>query len=510
MGKRFFYPVDLFMTIDYKHLETLNLSQWRKANPNQEQQVVEATSFLPPTAPLRQRLWHLVNDQYESRVCANPTCGEVVGWCEARNIYKTYCCPACRSKHGVADAKKRVTMLNRYGVDNLFKDVGRMKKARKEKLGVEFALQSDQLLEKAQKTNIERYGERTILLTADHIQDRLQRVEAMGGQQEVNTRIRAARRAQIASTDGVGELANSKVFDHIVSGNSSSYVELTELIRSFLPLNVEIQTDTYAIIPPEELNIYIPSVKLAIEFDEILSHSESWGSKKPNHHLEKTQRCAQLGIRLIHVFEDEWMYKRDIVISRIRQAIGGSIRRIHARKCDIFEIDKTTSSKFFDTNHIQGAVRGGVCYGLEFEGELVSAMSFGAARYRADDGFEILRMASVLNSTVVGGASKLFKHYVAAHSPTHGISYADKRWTVLSSSTYEHLGFKRSGDTSPGYKYFNRQTYPKLYNRQQFQKHKLSSVLSHFDQSLTEWENMKANGYDRIWDCGNVKWVWTK
>jgi hypothetical protein len=31
-----------------------------------------------------------------------------------------------------------------------------------------------------------------------------------------------------------------------------------------------------------------------------------------------------------------------------------------------------------------------------------------------------------------------------------------------------------------------------------------------FDAKLTEWQNMQANGYDRIWDCGDYIFLWQK
>ena len=43
-----------------------------------------------------------------------------------------------------------------------------------------------------------------------------------------------------------------------------------------------------------------------------------------------------------------------------------------------------------------------------------------------------------------------------------------------------------------------------LEHRMQYQKHKLHKKLKAVDLQLTEWENMANNGYDRVWDCGNL------
>ena len=31
-----------------------------------------------------------------------------------------------------------------------------------------------------------------------------------------------------------------------------------------------------------------------------------------------------------------------------------------------------------------------------------------------------------------------------------------------------------------------------------------------YNSTLTEVENMRALGYDRIWDCGTIRYTWTK
>lgn len=68
---------------------------------------------------------------------------------------------------------------------------------------------------------------------------------------------------------------------------------------------------------------------------------------------------------------------------------------------------------------------------------------------------------------------------------------------------YKKLGFKHTHNSSPNYFYFNKNYLVRL-NRMKFQKYKLKYNISKFDKNLTEWENMKNNGYDRIWDCGNM------
>lgn len=56
--------------------------------------------------------------------------------------------------------------------------------------------------------------------------------------------------------------------------------------------------------------------------------------------------------------------------------------------------------------------------------------------------------------------------------------------------------------SAPSYRYTR--DYRTLYHRTAFQKHLLEKKLEYFNPSLSEWDNMVINGYDRIWDCGTL------
>ena len=187
------------------------------------------------------------------------------------------------------------------------------------------------------------------------------------------------------------------------------------------------------ILNGREIDIYIPSLKLGIEYDGLRWHSEIF-NKDTNYHLSKTEECERQGIRLIHIFEDEWQYKRDIVKSRLLNLIGKTPNKIYARKCTIKEVDSHTASKFLDENHIQGKCNSSYRYGLYYNDELVSIMTFGKLRKNLgstdkDGYYELLRFCNKSNTAVIGGASKLFKHFLKEKKPTNVISYADRRWS---------------------------------------------------------------------------------
>ena len=139
-------------------------------------------------------------------------------------------------------------------------------------------------------------------------------------------------------------------------------------------------------------------------------------------------------------------------------------------------------------------------------------MTFGKLRMSLGnsdiDGYwELYRFCSKTNTSVVGGASKLLNYFIKTYNPKKIISYADRRWSA--GNLYEKIGFKKVSDTPPNYWYFGRGNSYKRHHRFGFAKHTLSKKLEIFDPNLSEWENMKANGWDRIWDCGSIKYELT-
>jgi very-short-patch-repair endonuclease len=268
-------------------------------------------------------------------------------------------------------------------------------------------------------------------------------------------------------------------------------------------LNVNCNIDNRTIIAPKEIDIYIPSHDLALECDGIFWHSERFKSKQ--YHVNKTRECADKGIRLIHIFEHEFVQKKDIVKSRIAGALNKN-QSIFARKCEIKKIDRSRASAFYDVNHMQGTCNAlSYNYGLFICGEMVAAMSFVKARYGATSRWELVRYCSKLFTNVVGGASRLLKAFLKEMGPVPVVSYCDNRWGT--GGMYMAMGFVFSHTTAPNYFYFKDGHSHQLMSRLNFQKHKLAKKLEVFDPNKTEIENMRDNGYERIWDCGSTVWL---
>ena len=281
--------------------------------------------------------------------------------------------------------------------------------------------------------------------------------------------------------------------------------EITDFIRA--NFDGEIISNDRSLIPPFHIDILIPSLNLAIEADGVYWHSETVGRDR-KYHLTKTNACKSRGINLIHIWDNEWYSKQDIVKSKLLSLLGKS-ETIYGRKCKITEVDPKTAKNFLNNNHLQKSVNAKVCLGLTYKDELVALMTFGKSRF-GENHWEMLRFCNKTYLTVVGGASKLFSHFVKNYQPTSVVSYCNLRWGT--GRMYERLGFQCvKENTGPNYMYFNRNGYSAkcdLFSRMKFQKHKLKDIVDFFDPNLTEWENMQLNGFDRVWDCGNSKWIW--
>ncbi len=282
--------------------------------------------------------------------------------------------------------------------------------------------------------------------------------------------------------------------------------KLENFLRSF---NMFIELRTRTIIPPYELDFYFPDKKIAIELNGLYWHSELNGEKTHGYHQLKYRRCKTQGIQLIQIWDIEWINKQDIIESMIQAKLGFSKERLYARKLTIKEVSYLDASNFLNNTHLQGNCLSSKRIGLYDNDKLVALMTFGRTRYDNKHQWELLRFSVQMNTTVVGGFSRLLSYFRKSHLNESIITYADLRYS--NGDVYLKNGFTKLHESAPSYYYTKgyqgnhleyRESYKKLESRIYYQKHKLSKILKIFDPEKSEWENMKANGYDRVWDCG--------
>ena len=275
--------------------------------------------------------------------------------------------------------------------------------------------------------------------------------------------------------------------------------KLCEFINS---IGIKTEQHNRTIINPNEIDIFIPEKNIGIEYDGLIWHSEKF-QENINYHLEKTNKCKECGVRLIHIFEDEFLEKEDIIKSMISNILGVTKNKIFARKCEIKKVLSQEANAFFNTNHIQGKCKAKYHFGLYYNNELVSLMTFGKTRQMKkynndyDNTWELLRFCNKLNTSVIGGASKLLKYFIKKVHPNKIITYADKRWS--NGNLYEKLGFTHTHDSKPNYFYVVGQ-----HRENRFKYRKGELVKKGFSLDKSEHEIMLENKIYRIYDCGSM------
>ena len=246
-----------------------------------------------------------------------------------------------------------------------------------------------------------------------------------------------------------------------------------------------------------EIDIYLPELKIGFEFNGLYWHSEKF--KEKNYHLDKTNYFKERGIRIIHIWEDDWTFKQDIVKSQINNLLNLNTKKIFARKCVVKNVDIKESRKFLDDNHIQGFTSSNIKIGLYYDKELVSIMTFDQSEGRKkmeEGGYNLSRFCNKIGYNVVGGASKLLSNFIKTYKPTRIISYADKDWSV--GKLYYTLGFDNISDSKPDYKYI---VSDKRVHKSRYKKVKLKIE----NMSITETQAMKNKNILRVYDCGKIK-----
>ena len=294
--------------------------------------------------------------------------------------------------------------------------------------------------------------------------------------------------------------------DHVDNGNSPrcpqcypkrvslGECELSDFVKS---LGVRVENNVVFHDIKREIDIFLPEQNIGIEYNGVYWHSSA--HKDKNYHLNKTRVFHEKGIRIIHVWSDEWETKRTIVANRLRSVLHKNSHRTYARKCQTVCIQHHTYKEFCEGTHLRGWAPASIKYGLMHQDQLVAVMSFSNSRYTKDS-YELVRYCSIGN--VIGGASKLFSHFVKNHEPTSVVSYADRSWNT--GNLYHKLGFHLVSETKPCYWYIDRN---KRYHRSSFQKKAL--VAGGFDPHKTEQSIMQERGYQIVYDCGHYKFIWT-
>ncbi len=394
--------------------------------------------------------------------------------------------------------KTNKTVLNRYGVDNVS--------------------QNNSIKEKVKNTYYNKFPQSVIMAKLQN--NNLELLSDYIGLREGTIYKPYLFKCIICKTEFNGTFTNHRPpvcrVCYPMYKNNKMQQEFRDFLNEVLPPNSFFENERQ-IIKPYELDFYIPIHSLSIELNGNYYHSEIGGEKLRDYHLNKTKLCYDKKIRLIHIFEDEWMFKKDIIKSKIKNILKIKPQTFFARKCIINPVNFNDKKIFLEQNHLQGNTVDEIRLGLFYNNELISLITFLKLRKWMGDrkeesnSWELSRFCNKVGLNIPGGFSKLLQYFIKTYNPNMILTFADCRWSSLdyNNTVYIKNNFKFIKYTPPSYYYFKKGDYLTRFHRYTFNKKKLLKLIP--ENSLnninyyTEWELAQFLKMDRIWDCGNIR-----
>ena len=308
---------------------------------------------------------------------------------------------------------------------------------------------------------------------------------------------------------------------------SEAEKELAEIVKQLVgPVEVLLNDRTF--LPSQkELDIVVPSKKIAIEFNGVYWHNSE--RKSTDYHYEKLQECKGIGYQLIQIWEDDWIEKKDLIIMMLSYKLhcfsnlslvlpnieSELLDTCFARNLTPKIISYHESSVFLDSYHIQGKVNCTFHFGLfDCKDNLRAVLSIRSSKHNARvhrqaGEWDIQRYATC--GHIPGGFTKLLKF---AEKKLKEQNVELKRWISFSSNDvsdgrlYKQCGFTMVNELKPDYKYVGNFTGWKRMPKERFQKKFFRTNTNLlWDESWTEMQAAEKNSLYRIYDSGKMKWV---
>ena len=274
----------------------------------------------------------------------------------------------------------------------------------------------------------------------------------------------------------------------------ANFSRFEESVRNFCEQHFEnITYNSRQIIPPLEIDIFIPQLNIAIECNGVYWHREEVKGK--DYHLQKYVECAKRNIRLIQIFEDEWKHKQKLIESILLNAFGKSETIVDATQCQIYKIPQDLADKFLNHCHLEGSFTG-THYGLIFDNNLVSIISTAPISNNSKYNLGIYRFCDMRNTKVIGGLETLIDHIKRNHTNHNLAAYVDLRYSI--GEELSNVGFKYSHLIEPTFSYVkSNQRYPPPHSIEEAQ-----SLLESYDLTKSIEENLNDNNFFKIYDSG--------
>ena len=417
-------------------------------------------------------------------------------------------------------SKREQTCLQKYGTKSVFEsDIfkNKIKQTNLEKYGVEHPSQTQEFQDKIKQTNLEKYGVEHVSQTdkwKDKVKqtkksppyslkyfknkindDNIEILSEMDNNLKINCHNCNSNRSINKSTINF-RIRNKQIIctkcNPIFKNQSNGELELYKFIKDNYN-GIIIQNYK---INGNEIDIYLPELKLGFEYNGVYYHSEKFLDKKK--HYNKSMFFNEIDINLIHIWSDDWHNKKDIVKDIIKSKFNS--KRIGARQCKLKIVEKQIATEFHKQHHLDGYASSSIHIGLYFNDKLISVASFGIPRFNKHIDLELVRYTVAFNYLIMGGFAKMFKYVLNNYEFTTIQTF--KKIDMGTSNIYENLGFVKLKDVFSYY-----------YNINGIRKHRWNFTkkkLGIQGKKITEREYMQSKGFYRVWDSGSNVFVYTK
>lgn len=445
---------------------------------------------------------------------------------------KKYGCDYPMQNKEILEKAKQTTLIN-YGVERPAQNADILKKMQATSLkryGVTNPGGTQESLEKAQKTTMEKYGvkywaqrnkeewQNDVISSKEKMEDFLKSLGRKVTLIELNELL--GFKLSTHSGTSVGEYIKRYHLEDYIN-----YLEFAaasnaerEINKFLLSLGLKTEMGNREILDGKEIDIYIPALKIGIEYCGIYWHSSNINAakghpKNHNYHYNKMLIAQEKGVRLVQIFENEYLSNKDIVLDKLAHICQANTQKekIYARNCEIKKVTYRDIKDFLRKNHIQGPSTGSLYIGAYYNNEIIATMVFKNNFRNVNDnqnGIELCRFATDIKYNIVGIFSKMLKYSTQYLSTKKFIySYADLRWVDSTDNVYSKNGWLYDGESKPDYTYINIRTM-QSFHKSSFQKSSLKlNYPELYDDSLTELEITEQIPYlYRIYDCGKIKY----
>lgn len=443
--------------------------------PDIYEKIISSTKFVKPE--FREKLYNIIHPNTKL-TCAK--CGGLTNFFRISRGYNKYCSSKCSNSSVYTKEKKKISYINTYGVDNPSKSI-EVKTKKKETCIKKFGKSSNLATEETKKlikqTNLKKYNTEYPLQSTRIKQKRYNKTfsrllideryknisfeftidEFKGTNRKNIYKFKCKLCGDVFSSpikDGKNLPTTCKIC--FPSNTSRAQLEIYEYIKSH---NKDILLNSRKIIENVEIDIYIPSEKVGIEYNGLYWHSNIVGNKSASYHINKTNLCKEKNIKLIHIFEDEYRYNKKCILNKINHILNINLCEINSEHCLLYE---TTYDNALDIS-------------LLYDNKLAFSM-----RFIKNEECYVLKF-NYTNYKVSEGIFKILTHFIKKYNPQKMKIVYDLRFPI--NDSIENLGFKLS-KTLP----------PKAHN------------LSKFYTKRTE--HIETPIHDVIYDCGYSEYCW--